>query len=77
MFSLFADLSEVCICILCIYILYYRYDVAWLTGLGISTSQERFRYVKALAKELWCTEAQVKQLLESRVELSTQLVGTS
>lgn len=38
------------------------------------TDEERFRFARALAKELWCTEGQVKNLIDSRSELSTDLV---
>eukprot|EP00913_Durusdinium_trenchii_P023610 g22182.t1 len=37
-------------------------------------ASERFRFARALAKELWCTEGQVKNLIDSRSELSTDLV---
>ena len=38
------------------------------------TDEERFRFARALAKELWCNEGQVKNLVDSRVELETQLI---
>lgn len=36
-----------------------------------SLRQERFRFARALAKELWCNEAQVRNLVDSRVEQSS------
>ena len=34
----------------------------------VLVGEERFRFARALAKELWCNQLQVWNLVESRVE---------
>lgn len=51
-----------------------RFQLIKQAFLASVTDEERFRFARALAKELWCNQLQVWNLVESRVELATELV---